>query len=178
MEYKCRGGFLNPPEGDNVMLKKRKHAPRLSCFDYTGSHAYFITCATYQKGLYFTEKAVIDIILAVISRCSARNGFKIYTYCFMPDHLYMLLVGEEKSSLHEFMKTFKQESSFAFKKGYGCSLWQRSYYDRVLRTEETLAEVASYILNNPVRKGLVDDYKSYGFLGSMLFDVRELGGRT
>ncbi len=160
------------------MLKKRKNAPRLSCFDYTGSYAYFITCATYQKRLYFTDKAVIDIILPVISRCSARKGFNIYTYCFMPDHLHMLLVGEEKSSLHRFMQAFKQESSFTFKREYENSLWQRSYYDRVLRTEETLEEVAWYIMNNPVRKGLVNDYKSYNFSGSFLFDVKELGGRT
>jgi REP element-mobilizing transposase RayT len=90
----------------------------------------------------------------------------------------MLLVGEEKSSLHRFMKVFKQESSFAFKRGYKNSLWQRSYYDRVLRTEETLEEVAWYIINNPVREGLVDDYRSYGFSGSLLFDIKELGGRT
>ena len=160
------------------MLKERKNAPRLSCFDYAGSYAYSITCATYKKRPYFSDKAVVDTILPVLSRCGTRNGFGIYTYCFMPNHLHMLLVGEEKSSLHRFMKVFKQESSFAFKRGYKNSLWQRSYYDRVLRTEETLEEVAWYIINNPVREGLVDDYSSYGFSGSLLFDIKELGGRT
>jgi len=160
------------------VLKQRKNAPRLSCFDYRGSHAYFITCATYKKRPYFSDKSVVDTILPVLSRCSSRNGFGIYTYCFMPDHLHMLLIGEESSSLQGFMKTFKQESSFAFKKGCSGSLWQRSYYDRVLRTEETLEEVALYIINNPVRKGLVDDYSSYTFSGSSLFDIKELGERT
>jgi len=160
------------------VLKQRKRAPRLSCFDYTGSHAYFITCATYQKRPYFNDNAVVDIVLPVLSRCGARNAFGIYTYCFMPDHLHILLVGEEKSSLRRFMKTFKQESSFAFKRRHSDFLWQKSYYDRVLRKEETLEEVALYIINNPVRKGLVDDYKSYAFSGSFLFDIKDLGGRT
>jgi len=96
----------------------------------------------------------------------------------MPNHLHILLVGEEKSSLHKFMKAFKQESSFAFKKRHAYSLWQRSYYDRVLRAEETLEQAAWYIMNNPVRKGLVDDYKSYAFSGSFLFDIKELSGQT
>jgi putative transposase len=160
------------------MLKRRQRAPRLVSFDYKGPYAYFITCATYQKKLYFTDKAVIDLIIPIMKDCSERNRFEIYVYCFMPDHLHMLLAGDERSSLQIFMKMFKQESSFTFKKGYGNSLWQRSYHDRVLRTDEMLDDVAWYIINNPVRKGLVDDYKRYAFSGSFLFEVNELGGRT
>jgi len=174
----CRGGSLDPPDEDKVVLKQRKNAPRLLRFDYTGSHAYFVTCATYKKKPCFSDKAVVDIILPMMSRCGTRNGFAIYIYCFMPDHLHMLLIGEEKSSLRRFMQVFKQESSFAFKREYDNFLWQRSYYDRVLRAEETLKEVAWYIMNNPVRRGFVDDYRSYAFSGSFLFDIKELGGRT
>jgi putative transposase len=161
-----------------LVLKHRRRAPRLSSFDYKGPYAYFVTCATYQKRTYFTDKAVIDLIILIVKDCGVRTGFDIYVYCFMPDHLHMLLAGDEKSSLHRFMRMFKQESSFAFKNGYGNTLWQRSYYDRVLRTDEMLDDVAWYIINNPVRKGLVDDYKRYAFSGSSLFDISELSGRT
>ncbi|TRZ96612.1 MAG: hypothetical protein D4R82_00710 [Dehalococcoidia bacterium] len=160
------------------MLRQRRHSPRLLGFNYSGPYAYFITCPTYQKRLYFEDKAIVDIVLAILRRVGVQNSFGIYVYCFMPDHLHLLLLGEEKSSLHRFMKTFKQESSFAFKRAYGNSLWQRSYYDHVLRKEEALEDVALYILNNPVRGGLVDDYKSYAFSGSFMFDIMELGGQT
>ncbi len=159
-------------------MKQRKNAPRLRSFDYRGSYAYFITCATYQKRPYFSDKAAVDITLPVLRQCGTQDGFGIYTYCFMPDHLHILLVGEEKSSLHKFMKTFKQESSFAFMRAQSSPLWQRSYYDHVLRKEENLEEVALYILNNPVRKGLADDYRGYAFSGSFTFDIKELGGQT
>ena len=43
-----------------------------------------------------------------------------------------------------------------------------------LRKEELLKEVARYILENPVRKGLVDNFKEYPFLGSRIFDITEL----
>ena len=160
------------------MLKRRKHAPRLDSFNYKGPYAYFVTCATYKKRLYFTDREVTDLIILIMKDRTARNGFDVYVYCFMPDHLHMLLAGKEESSLHKFMREFKQESSFAFKKRYYNSLWQRSYYDRVLRTDEMLDDVAWYIINNPVRKGLVDDYGSYAFSGSFLFDLGELSGRT
>jgi len=96
----------------------------------------------------------------------------------MPDHLHLLLLGEDKSSLHTFMKTFKQETSFKFRRTCNSPLWHRSYYDHVLRKEEALEEVALYILNNPVRAGLVDDYRSYAFSGSFVFDTNVASRQT
>ena len=160
------------------MLKQRKRVPRLSSFDYSGPYTYFITCSTYQRRPYFRDRAIVDIVLPVLRRVGAQNSFGVYAYCFMPDHLHLLLVGEKESSLNRFVKAFKQQSGFAFKRAHGDSLWQRSYYDHVLREEETLEEVALYIVNNPVRGGLVDDYNNYAFSGSFIFDVREIGGQT
>ena len=159
------------------MLKQRKGSPRLVSFDYSGPYAYFVTSTTYKKRPYFKNKTVVDIVLPILRLTGGENKFNIHDYCFIPDHLHLLLVGEEKSSLRKFMKIFKQESSFTFKRRYGDTLWQRSYYDHILRREEVIEEVALYILNNPVRAGLVDDYRSYTFSGSFAFDI-ELNGQT
>ncbi|MBM4446208.1 MAG: transposase [Chloroflexi bacterium] len=160
------------------MLKQRKSSPRLCSFDYSGPYAYFVTCSTYQKRPYFKEKAVIDTVMPLLKRLGTQNSFTIYAYCFMPDHLHLLLLGEDKSSLHTFMKTFKQETSFKFRRTCNSPLWHRSYYDHVLRKEEALEEVALYILNNPVRAGLVDDYRSYAFSGSFVFDTNVASRQT
>jgi len=160
------------------LFKRRKPAPRLFGFDYKGQYAYFVACATYKKEHYFVDYKVVDLVLSILKDCSIHYGFGIYVYCFMPDHLHMLLTAEEKASLLNFMRQFKQSSSYTFKKMNGNPLWRRSYYDSVLRSNEMLDDVAWYIINNPVRKGLTDDYRNYTFLGSFLFDVRELSGRT
>ena len=154
-------------------LRERKGSPRLASFEYFGSYAYFVTCATEHGSQHFKDKAVVDSLLPVLRETSGRFGFSIYAYCFMPDHLHLLLVGKDDSPLHRFMKLFKQQSSFAFKKAYGESLWQKSYYDHILRKEEALSDVALYILNNPVRKGLIASYQDYPFLGSFVFDVKK-----
>ncbi len=44
-------------------------------------------------------------------------------------------------------------------------LWQKSFYDHVIRKEEDLNSIAGYIFNNPVRKELVENYEDYPFLG-------------
>lgn len=47
-------------------------------------------------------------------------------------------------------------------------LWQDGYYERVLRRDEDSPAVIDYILNNPVRAGLVDDPLAFPFSWSCL----------
>jgi len=44
-------------------------------------------------------------------------------------------------------------------------LWQPSFYDHVLRNDEDVFKFAKYILNNPVRRKIVTNYKDYQFSG-------------
>ena len=61
-----------------------------------------------------------------------------------------------------------------FRQQAGLPLWQINYYEHVLRKEEDTKGVARYIFSNPMRKGLVEDFKDYTFLGSFEFDVMEI----
>jgi len=148
--------------------------PRLKEFSYQGSFAYFATVRTHQKKPYFQSEQVARFVHLILQQAASQFRFTVIAYCFMPDHLHLLLAGEEDSSLKDFMKTFKQRSGFYFKQHHNTLLWQPSYYDHVLRKEESLKEVARYIFENPVRKGLVNEWREYPLLGSMVFDLHEL----
>jgi len=138
--------------------------PRLKSFDYTGTHAYFITILTKNHASYFKDAEVVNRISKMLIEIAGDKRFKILTYCFMPDHLHLLLVGEDdRSNLKKFVSFFKQKSGYWFKKIFKEDLWHISYYDHVLRKEESIEDIARYILDNPVRKGLVSDYKEYPF---------------
>ena len=116
-------------------------------------------------------------MIPVINASCDRFGFDILVFCFMPDHLHLLLGGQEKSDLKGYMKAFKQASAYVIKKEVNETLWQRSYYEHVLRRDEAVEDIARYILNNPFRAGLVEDFKQYPHLGSSLFDISEMYGR-
>ena len=60
----------------------------------------------------------------------------------------------------------------AWAQGVAGVIWQRSFWDHFLRAEEQLEEVVSYGLNNPVRRGLVEDWQDYPFAGSLALDLR------
>ena len=88
----------------------------------------------------------------------------------MPDHLHLLL---ETDQCIDFVKSFKQKTSYAFKQESGKTLWQKSYYDHILRPEENFTGVMKYIFNNPVRAGIVKHYLDYPQSGSLEIDIAD-----
>ena len=70
----------------------------------------------------------------------------------------------------------KESSGRAYPRRMKCPLWQEGYYDRVLRQEEDVRHVARYIIENPVRAGLVVHPSVYPYLGSDRWTVSQLHG--
>jgi REP element-mobilizing transposase RayT len=93
----------------------------------------------------------------------------------MPDHVHLL--GEarsEQTDLRTFVHDAKQASGYAFRRRFGRPLWQPSYYDRVLRNEESTPDIVRYIVANPVRAGLARDVSAYPYIGSSEYTRGEL----
>jgi putative transposase len=93
----------------------------------------------------------------------------------MPDHMHVLALGDSDTSrLESFVALFKQLTGFDYKQRTGRNLWQTSYYDRVLRSDEDTRTVARYVLANPIRAGLATGIDEYPYAESDEFDVREI----
>jgi putative transposase len=149
---------------------------RLGDFSYQGYYRYFITLRCYGQASYFTDSKLIAKALLALHETAEQKNFHIWAYCFMPDHLHILIEGKaENADMIKFISIFKQKAAFWFNRRYNIRLWQPGYYDRVLRTDEATSAVVRYIFENPVRKGLVSDYLRYPYSGSFeLNDIREL----
>jgi hypothetical protein len=72
------------------------------------------------------------------------------------------------------MARWKQLTAYQHKRATGEALWQESYYDHVLRDDEETWRAAIYILENPVRKGIVQNFADYPYCGSDSFTTEEL----
>jgi putative transposase len=96
--------------------------------------------------------------------------------CFMPDHVHLLVQGEsEGADLKRFVKLSKQHSAFNFASIHGRQrLWLKYGFVRVLRGDEDTSAVARYIINNPVRAGLVSSPAEYPYWGSSRYSREEL----
>jgi len=150
-------------------------APRLSYFNYKGQYAYSNTVDCYRNQGIFVEESIVSICLKHLKLVMDKYHFSVYVYCFMPSHLHLLLAGKsEIADMRKSMKIFKQKTGYYFKQKYHKKLWQNSFYDHVLRKDEDIEKVARYILENPVRAGLVNNFWEYKFSGSFVFDIKDL----
>ena len=148
----------------------RRKRNRLDRDVYRSPGVFAVTVSTWGRQEVFADAVEVQHCYATLSRAASTGGFRLLAYCFMPDHLHLLVQGSEESDLAELMKKFKQASSFEHKQRTGRPLWQRSYYDHVLRGEKELGPAVQYILGNAVRAGLAQDPGDYPFLGGELLE--------
>ncbi len=101
-----------------------------------------------------------------------RIRYDLHVAVVMPDHVHVILIptiDDERRSvvpLPEIMKAIKGASSHQINHRLGRhgSIWQEESFDRVLRSSEKLDEKIVYILQNPVRCGLVREWHEYSWI--------------
>ena len=140
---------------------------RLKSFDYSLPYAYFITIRCFDGKEFFKDIRLARDVIECLMELKSKFDMKIFAYCFMPDHIHLLLSPKENQiSVPKFLQMFKGKATHIYWKiGFEGRLWQRSYYDHVLRSYEDTHEVVKYILFNPVRKEIVTDMFEYPFSG-------------
>ena len=151
------------------MEQNKRKKLRRENYDYGSNGAYFVTICTHEKAELFgkvgepSEAAdkIKEVFESVLSECSQ---IKCPQYVVMPNHLHALLVIDNIEStsdmtISDFVRVFKSKTTVAYirlvKEGkaqpFEGKLWQRSYYDHVIRNEQDFLEVWEYIAENPLR---------------------------
>jgi REP element-mobilizing transposase RayT len=143
----------------------RRQLPHLQC-DYK---QHFVTFCTDRR--WVLPERVRCIVLQC---CLHDNGvkFDLRVAVVMPDHVHMIftpLVDEramEICSLAEIMDAVKGASAHKVNKSLGRKgrVWQVESFDHVVRSSENLDAKMAYVLENPVRAGLVEQWTLYPWL--------------
>ncbi|MDX1998992.1 MAG: transposase [Thermoanaerobaculia bacterium] len=132
-------------------------AVRLDVAYYPPGQPVHVVISTHGRQPFFREPKLAQTTFGLLSGDSDTLAA-----CLMPDHLHWLLVI--RNSLADQVKRFKQVSTHRARAWHHPGhLWQRSYFDRILRREESVESVARYILDNPVRRGLVETEEEYPY---------------
>jgi putative transposase len=151
----------------------------LKGFSYIGLHRYSLIFCTDGRRRVFTDAAAVDLVVQQLLRASSEQKFSVIAYCFMPDHLHLLIEGaSDNSDGKRFIKTFKQYSGYYYSQRRHETLWQRYGFEHVLRDDEATVEVVKYILGNPVRAGIAATVEEYPFVGSLVYQLKDLINST
>ncbi|MGB0006652.1 MAG: transposase [Candidatus Sulfotelmatobacter sp.] len=98
--------------------------------------------------------------------------YRLEVAVVMPDHVHLILTPLTDNSrqmiipLVEIMKAIKGASAHAINHRAGScgAIWQEESFDRIVRSSESLDAKIAYILGNPVRKALVQDWREYRWI--------------
>jgi len=146
-------------------VKKRRKNIRLDKETYQNSSQVFsITICTRDRQPLFVNPTWAKIILDSLGTGPFGQKTERYAYCLMPDHLHILMACYD-GNLVDLVNRWKSYTANLLRKNGAKRLcWQRGLYDHALRKEEDIQRTAEYIVNNPVRAGLVGKWSDYPFL--------------
>ena len=151
---------------------------RLSEYDYSQNGAYFVTICTQDRKQILshivgggaldaptiTLTNIGEIAQKYIQSSNHLPGIGVDIFVIMPDHIHLIVRIDETAikgtsrapsptnmAIPHFVSTFKR---FCHRE-IGSVIFQRSYYDHVIRNQKDYDEIWEYIENNP-RKWLQD----------------------
>lgn len=159
------------------MKKENKKYPirkptRLKEYNYSNNAYYFITICVLneQEVLGKVENNIIilneygkTVENILINLPKRFNSVEIDYYVIMPNHFHCVFIlnnttSETAKSISDIIGAFKSLTTIELHKmGLTDFKWQRSFYDRIIRSEKELFFIRQYIEQNPLRWELEKD---------------------
>lgn len=143
---------------------------RLKRFDYNNVGSYFITVCTANKEKFLSEVVTTDgearirlspkgmIAEEIIKNIPSHLDVEIDRYVIMPNHIHFIVIvnpsqcASARSAVSKTVGFIKMNSSKEIRKRFGQeNVWQRGFYDHIIRGEKDYDKICEYIYTNPFR---------------------------
>ena len=125
---------------------------------------YHTVSTTRDRQPIFADPVAAEVVISCLDHVREDKAF-VLAFALMPDHMHLVLVPRMPFTLPQIMQGIKGYSSRVInqhRERHG-SIWQASYYDRVIRSEEHLRQTVNYLHMNPVTAGLAECPEAYPF---------------
>ena len=113
---------------------------------------YFVTwrLEKSQPDLAPAERSTVVDVLSFFDAIR----YQLYAYVVMNDHVHVVVQPEHGMSLERIIHSWKSYSATKLQKEFGRKnkIWQKEYFDRILRNDRELEEKMQYIRNNPIKR--------------------------
>jgi REP element-mobilizing transposase RayT len=80
-----------------------------------------------------------------------RERYELHAWCVMPNHVHVLIHVTVGDDVPKIVHAWKSYIAHKIDRG---TIWQREYFDRVVRSPQEFANTAAYIRDNPAKAGL------------------------
>jgi REP element-mobilizing transposase RayT len=159
--------------------KHHRRSIRLPAYDYAQAGAYFVTLVAHARECLFgqvvggqTRLSMPGEVVAAqwLRSARIRGEIELDAFVVMPNHVHGIVVIRDVGahsraplpspphrpprSLGSFVAGFKSAATKrinAIRSTLGLPVWQRNYYEHVIRDEDDLDRVRRYIAENALR---------------------------
>ena len=134
---------------------------------YVADAIYFVTAVTKDRQPLFNDPANIALLRQTIREVKEFYPFEMRGYGFLPDHFHLLFHVEMETAVTKILHSIKRNFTINHKKAFNISetisLWQKRFWDHVIRDERDYLNHLHYIHYNPVKHGLVTKPEDYPY---------------
>ncbi len=146
----------------------RRHKLRLPDFDYSSEGLYFVTICTHRRIHLFGNIANGIMILSDVGKivdeiwsAMFRWAEDAQTWIIMPNHLHGVVAIPDadeaaRKPLGRMIAAFKTVSTRRIRELRATpdrAVWQRYFYEHIIRSDRSLERIIAYIQDNPIRWG-------------------------
>ena len=145
-------------------MTKFPRAPRRLDIVFPRNPLYFVTCCTYRRRPYLANERVHASFVKFAQRAQIEFGIAVGRYVILPDHLHLFVSLPDNIQLGDWIGTLKRFLAQAVEVSDSSDpIWQRGFFDHVLRSGESYSQKWNYVRENPKRAGLIShaDYWPY-----------------
>jgi REP element-mobilizing transposase RayT len=132
---------------------------------------YFITTCTFQRRPILNDPSTFDILAEEWRDAWNRHRWTVGRFVVMPDHVHFFCrpARNAEKSLSDFVAAWKQWTSkrIAKKTAATPQIWQKMFFDHLLRSGEGYDEKWEYVFRNPVRHGYVAEPEDWPWAGKV-----------
>ena len=148
---------------------KHSHLKRLDRI-WIDNPIFFITACTDERRNILANSQAATILVEEWTTAKEHHDWYIGRYVIMPNHVHFFCApGNEAQDFSIFMKFWKEWTSKKMKKECNIEgpIWQREFFDHLLRNNESYVQKWEYVFNNPVRAGLVKEAQEWPWQGEI-----------
>ncbi len=152
-----------------------RHSIRLPGYDYSQAGAYYVTIVAQRRECLFGEVLNGEMKLSRYGQIVQAAWFdlpkhyrhlELDAFCIMPNHVHAIFILNndglvKRYPLSEIVRAFKSFSARRInelRKMPGIPVWQRNYYEHILRNNEDYLAKCGYIQDNPMNWKKDDEY--------------------
>jgi len=132
---------------------------------YSQSGVYHILFRGVNQQSIFEEKADYDKLKDTIMKVKEEMGIEIYAYCFMSNHVHIVLKEKKDRDISLIMKRIltKYARWYNIKYGRSGALIANRYKSVPVEIDEYFLHLIRYIHQNPVKAGIVEKLSEYRY---------------